>query len=335
MTFSQNSNITGTVVEEGSTAKMADVIVAIEGTAFVQTTDDNGQFDFDQAIPEGEHVVTVSKEGYEVKYFLIDIIQGKKMVVDEVKMVMTKQEKKRRKKLEKSSDKGNRKAEKERESKIKEAIKDGEKQDKRLAKEEKKLKKDKKGLFGILGKKKAPEVAVVYEDIPEESEIEEEVQEEIITPLQKKYAEILEVAPEEITNTDLYTFIDEWMGTTYLWGGETKAGIDCSSFTQRLFMVVYDWYIERTAQDQMDSEATKTFAGIQFFEEGDLVFFRAHDDLSKTINHVGVYLGNNKFVSATSTRGKSGNSGVKITDLSDPYWTKRFFAGGRRVNTKG
>ena len=326
-TIAQEANIRGAVIDEGNRADLANAIVTIEGTALAQTTNENGKFSFNEKVPAGEHVVTVSKKGYESNYFLIDVVEGKKLVIDQVKMTMTKDEKKRRKKMTKSSGKESKKAEKERESKLKEAKKEGEKKNKELAKEEKKLKSDGKRLFGLLGKKKKPEVEVTYEAIEETPEVK-------IDPLQRKYAAILGVPAEEITNIELYAFIDEWMGTPYKMGGEAKSGIDCSSFAQRLFIGVYDWYIERTAQKQMDSEATVTWSDPEFLVEGDFLFFRAAGDYGDTITHVGVYLGNNKFVNATS-RAASGGSGVKISDLSDPFWRKRFFAGGRRVHNKG
>lgn len=328
ITFAQQSSIIGTIIDEGNRADLANAIVTIEGTAFAQTTDEKGKFSFAESVPEGEHVVVVSKKGYESKYFLIDVVKGKKLVVDQVKLTMTKEEKKRRKKLSKSSSKEDKKTEKERESKLKEARKEGEKNDKKLVKEEKKLKNDGKRFLGILGKKKQAEVEVTYEAIEEEEKPVD------IDPLQRKYAEILGIASEEITNIELYAFIDEWMGTPYKMGGANKTGIDCSSFAQRLFIGVYDWYIERTAQKQMDSEDTVTWSDPEFLVEGDFLFFRAAGDYGDTITHVGVYLGNGKFVNATS-RASSGGSGVKISDLSDPFWRKRFFAGGRRVHTKG
>jgi cell wall-associated NlpC family hydrolase len=55
-------------------------------------------------------------------------------------------------------------------------------------------------------------------------------------------------------------------------------------------------------------------------EEGDLVFFHT---TRKGISHVGVYLGNNKFVHASL------NYGVTISDLNDPYYSRAFRAGGR------
>ncbi|MUH34699.1 hypothetical protein D9O36_02490 [Zobellia amurskyensis] len=101
LSSSQSLTITGNVIEEESSIKIAGAIVTIEGTAFVESTNSNGEFNFNQNIPEGEHVVTVTKDGYEKVFFLINVVKGKKLVVDAVKMEMTKQERKKRKKTEK------------------------------------------------------------------------------------------------------------------------------------------------------------------------------------------------------------------------------------------
>ena len=57
-------------------------------------------------------------------------------------------------------------------------------------------------------------------------------------------------------------------------------------------------------------------------QEGDLVFFHQR----KGISHVGMYLSNNKFVHASTSMG------VIISDLNEPYWTKRFVKAGRIIN---
>ncbi len=311
--FAQNTIITGSIIEKGNNTRIVGAIVSLQGTAFVESTDSNGQFTFNEAMPQQEFLIVISKDGYEEGYFLINPIKGKRLKVQDIALELTSQEKKRRKKLTKSTRKEN------------------EKQEKKLSKEKKKLQKDKKGPLGFLKKDKEV-LAVTYEDIPEEKN--EVVQSEpTITPLQRKYAQIIGTTPENITNTELYTFIDEWMETPYEYGGDSKSGIDCSSFSQRLFLKVYGGFIERTAQNQMDSEATETFSGMQFLQEGDLVFFRARGDVGDTITHVGIYLGEHKFVNATPRRGNS-KPGVKISDLSEPYWTNRFYAGGRRIITK-
>jgi len=58
-------------------------------------------------------------------------------------------------------------------------------------------------------------------------------------------------------------------------------------------------------------------------KEGDLVFFKIN---KKKISHVGVYIGNNKFVHA------SVQSGVVISDLDEPYYKKYFYKAGRVKN---
>ncbi|KAB1067637.1 NlpC/P60 family protein [Tamlana haliotis] len=147
-------------------------------------------------------------------------------------------------------------------------------------------------------------------------------------PVQLEYAELLNTVPDSIQNIKLYSFIDDWMGTTYVLGGETKDGIDCSSFSQLLYMEIYDKYIERTAHKQFESEYINKFRGMEFLQEGDLLFF--HKEGEQKISHVGVYLANNKFINATSYKGGSGTSGVKICDITNPFWEKRFVAGGKR-----
>ena len=152
-----------------------------------------------------------------------------------------------------------------------------------------------------------------------------------------KYSRLVDVAPEKITNTSLYDFIDEWLGTPYLLGGNTKKGVDCSSFTLNLYTTIYDEFIGRTAQQMYDDNIDQStsiflFADPYNLEEGDLVFFNDgsgyHVD---TIEHVGVYLKEKKFINATSRNGTTGASGVKISDLNEPFWIRRFRAGGRLI----
>ena len=54
-------------------------------------------------------------------------------------------------------------------------------------------------------------------------------------------------------------------------------------------------------------------------KEGDLVFFKIH---SRSITHIGIYLGNNRFAHASS-------KGVAISSLDDAYYSRYFFKGGR------
>lgn len=119
-------------------------------------------------------------------------------------------------------------------------------------------------------------------------------------------------------NKSLYTFIEEWYGTPYRFGGTGKTGIDCSAFTRQLYEEVYSLGLLRTSVEQFSKAL---FLRRDELREGDLVFFKIR---SKRITHVGVYLYDGKFVHASVSQG------VVISDLSDAYWT-RYYAGGGRV----
>ena len=132
----------------------------------------------------------------------------------------------------------------------------------------------------------------------------------------KKYSEILQIPESEITSLDLYVFIDDWYGTKYKYGGTSKAGVDCSGFTNVLYSNVYKKELKRRAVE-IAEDINKVSKGK--LKEGDLVFF----NISKKKNsHVGVYLKNNKFVHASTSKG------VIISSLENPYYQKAYNKGG-------
>jgi lipoprotein Spr len=114
----------------------------------------------------------------------------------------------------------------------------------------------------------------------------------------------------------MFEFIDSWYGTPYKLGGTSKAGIDCSAFTQFLFSAVYCISLPRTTKEQysLTSRISRTE-----LKEGDLIFFNTRGGVS----HVGVYLQNNKFVHSSTS------GGVMISDIFEEYWVKRFVGVGR------
>lgn len=133
--------------------------------------------------------------------------------------------------------------------------------------------------------------------------------------LQLKYALLLDVEVEQVVELNLFKTLDEWMGTRYRLGGETKDGIDCSALMQILFTSLYGLTIPRTAREQYDFSRRISRTELK---EGDLVFFNTIGGVS----HVGMYLQNNKFIHAST-------SGVMISDLYEDYWMKRFIGAGR------
>lgn len=141
---------------------------------------------------------------------------------------------------------------------------------------------------------------------------------EKLSPLQYKYAMMMDVDVESLKNVSLLDFIDNWFGTRYRLGGDTKRGIDCSALTSSLLLAVYGFSVPRTAREQYE---TTEHIDKDELKEGDLVFFNTRGGVS----HVGVYLDNNYFFQASS-------HGVTISSLDDHYYTKRFICGGRVID---
>ncbi len=132
-----------------------------------------------------------------------------------------------------------------------------------------------------------------------------------------KYANVLNVQKSEIENIKLYLFIDDWYGTKYKYGGLSRTGVDCSGFCNVLYGQIYDKKIKRTTHDlskQVDKVKKSKL------KEGDLVFFNISK--KKKNSHVGVYLKNNKFVHASTSKG------VIISSLDNPYYKKVYSKGG-------
>jgi lipoprotein Spr len=134
-------------------------------------------------------------------------------------------------------------------------------------------------------------------------------------PIQLKYAQLMNTEAEQVQNIPLYQTIDDWYGTRYKLGGNSKDGIDCSAFVQTIFVSVFGVTLPRTAREQY--KATRRISRTEL-QEGDLLFFNTTGGVS----HVGIYLQNNKFVHASV-------SGVTISDMFEPYYVKHFVSAGR------
>jgi hypothetical protein len=138
--------------------------------------------------------------------------------------------------------------------------------------------------------------------------------------LQVKYAVMMDMPVEQLNNLPLLQQIDHWWGTRYCMGGDNETCIDCSAFTQTILRNVYGVDVPRTANEQYDFSTRIDDSAIQ---EGDLVFFKS----GRSISHVGLYVGNYKFVHASTS------GGVTISDLNDDYWSKKYAGAGRVLNS--
>lgn len=110
-----------------------------------------------------------------------------------------------------------------------------------------------------------------------------------------------------------------FLGAPYRLGGFSAAGIDCSGLVKKIYQF-FDIDLPRTAFEQ-------SHVGMRVMRddlsEGDLIFFNTR----RRFGHVGIYIGDNKFVHAASRK-----RGVRVDSLDTPYFDKRFI---RAVRLKG
>ena len=121
-------------------------------------------------------------------------------------------------------------------------------------------------------------------------------------------------------NHALYVESSNWMGVPYRNGGTTRQGVDCSGLTSAIYKKVYRKNLERSSDEQRKKDCRKVKK--RKLKEGDLVFFH-NGRKKKHATHVGIYLKEDKFIHASTSRG------VSIGNLNEDYWEKHWLSGGR------
>lgn len=112
------------------------------------------------------------------------------------------------------------------------------------------------------------------------------------------------------------------IGVRYRWGGDSPdSGLDCSGFVRYVFQDTLGLALPRRAEE-MSRVGEKV--RVSDLKPGDLVFFNT---MRRTFSHVGIYIGDNKFVHSPST-----GSTIRVDDMDSGYWEKRF-TGARRIET--
>jgi cell wall-associated NlpC family hydrolase len=109
-----------------------------------------------------------------------------------------------------------------------------------------------------------------------------------------------------------------FLGVPYAFGGTSGGGFDCSGYVQHVFAMMGK-HLPRTADAQY--EVGKRFEGQP--KPGDLVFFHTY---AAGVSHVGISLGGDRFVHASSSHG------VMVSSLHDSYWGARYLGAKRIVN---
>jgi cell wall-associated NlpC family hydrolase len=119
---------------------------------------------------------------------------------------------------------------------------------------------------------------------------------------------------QELTRSAMH-----YLGVPYVFGGTSSSGFDCSGFVQHVFAML-GIGLPRTADAQFDV-GRPALGGPR---AGDLVFFDTYGGVS----HVGIYLGQGKFVHASSSHG------VMVSHLSESYWASRYVGAKRLIATR-
>lgn len=110
------------------------------------------------------------------------------------------------------------------------------------------------------------------------------------------------------------------VGTPYRFGGNTpEGGFDCSGLVDYVFRDIVGLVLPRTTRELIDLDAPKVQR--EDLQPGDLVFF----DPAGRVSHVGIYVGQGRFVHAPSRGGT-----VRLDQLDNAYWVKHY-AGAKRV----
>ena len=117
----------------------------------------------------------------------------------------------------------------------------------------------------------------------------------------------------------LESFVMEWYGVRYKFGGSTKNGIDCSQYTKKLYWEVYGKKLGNNCAEQWKQTTRIKKDSLMV---GDIVFFMSKDSPSGW--HCGLYLGKDTFSHAANIK-----EGVKISCLSEPRYLNSYKGAGR------
>jgi len=110
----------------------------------------------------------------------------------------------------------------------------------------------------------------------------------------------------------------KFIGTPYVWGGNSPDGFDCSGFTSYIYKE-HGIYLPHAADEQFSSGQK-----VKQPNPGDLVFFTTYE---AGPSHVGIYVGNNQFVHSSSGAGE-----VCVTSLSESYYSSRYLGSVRVID---
>ena len=110
----------------------------------------------------------------------------------------------------------------------------------------------------------------------------------------------------------------KWLGVPYSYGGNSRKGVDCSGMVVAVYRDAASLKLPRSSADQ---HRYCRDISRKDLEAGDLVFFKGSS--KGKVSHVGIYIGDNKMIHASSSRG------VIVSDLAEKYYISHYHASGR------
>ncbi|CAA6807495.1 MAG: Invasion associated protein p60 [uncultured Sulfurovum sp.] len=114
----------------------------------------------------------------------------------------------------------------------------------------------------------------------------------------------------------------KFLGVKYIWAANGPSAFDCSGFTKYVFKKS-GISLPRYSGHQANIGKKIKFKDL---EKGDLVFFDTEKKFTRRVNHVGIFIGNNKFIHASSAKKK-----VIITSFTKKKFYKNKFLYARRI----
>ncbi|WP_332651198.1 C40 family peptidase [Lysinibacillus sp. 54212] len=123
----------------------------------------------------------------------------------------------------------------------------------------------------------------------------------------------------DFTSSQLTSIASKYIGVKYSYGGTTSKGFDCSGYVRQVFKEL-GVSLPRSSGEMYKKGTAVKKADLQ---KGDLVFFKTSS--RSAVSHVGIYVGNNKFIHSSTSKG------VVTTNINDKYYWGARYVGAKRV----
>jgi len=145
----------------------------------------------------------------------------------------------------------------------------------------------------------------------------------------KKLQDFMDAGTEKLTETgnarpgDIIRTAKQYLGVPHCMGGTTMKCMDCSGLLATVFDA-HGIHLPHNSEEQ--ARYGSIIPGMDELKAGDLVFFIRSYQTDRFITHSGIYIGNNQFIHASSSKG------VTITAMDNPWWEEKFIFGTRIFN---